>query len=94
MNGAASDAVLAAFVVFSRIGACLLVMPGFSSPRVPVQVRLFIALAVSLALTPLQFAAVRPLVDDGTPVRLLRVMGSELLVGGAIGLFGRMAARS
>ena len=85
-----SASVLAAFVVFSRVGACLLLMPGFSSPRIPVQVRLFIALAASLALTPLELDAVRPLVDGGEPVRLLRVVASELFVGAAIGLFGRL----
>ena len=90
MNDGASASVLAAFVVFSRIGACLLLMPGFSSPRIPVQVRLFIAVAVALALTPLQIDAIRPLVADGQPVHLLRVMGSELFVGAAIGLFGRV----
>ena len=86
MNDDASVAVLAAFVVFSRIGACLLLMPGFSSPRVPVQVRLYIAVAVSLALTPLQFDIVRPLLADGQPLHLLRLMGSEMFTGAAIGI--------
>ena len=86
----ASVSVLAAFVVFSRVGACLLVMPGFSSPRIPVQVRLFIAVAVSLALTPLQLDAIRPIVSDGQPVNLLRLMASELFIGSAVGLFGRL----
>lgn len=86
----ASVSVLAAFVVFSRVGACLLVMPGFSSPRIPVQVRLFIAVAVSLALTPLQLDAIRPIVADGQPVNLLRLMASELFIGSAVGLFGRL----
>lgn len=90
MTDAASVSVLAAFVVFSRVGACLLLMPGFSSPRIPVQVRLFIAVAVSLALTPLQIEAIRPIVADGQPVTLLRLMASELFVGAAIGLFGRV----
>lgn len=90
MNDAASLSVLTAFVVFSRIGACLLVMPGFSSPRIPVQVRLFIAVAVSLALTPLQIDVVRPLLAEGSPVQLLGVMGSELIIGAGIGLLGRM----
>lgn len=87
---AASLSVLTAFVVFSRIGACLLVMPGFSSPRIPVQVRLFIAVAVSLALTPLQIDIVRPLLADGTPIHLLRLMASELFIGATIGVLGRM----
>lgn len=82
--------VLTAFVVFSRIGACLLVMPGFSSPRIPVQVRLFIAVAVALALTPLQIDIVRPILADGAPVRLLRLMASEMFIGVAIGVLGRV----
>ncbi len=90
VNDDASVSVLAAFVVFSRIGACLLLMPGFSSPRIPVQVRLFIAVAVALALTPLQIDAIRPIIADGEPLHLLHLMGSELFIGAAIGLFGRV----
>ena len=33
------DTVLHAFLIFCRIGACLMLMPGFSSPRVPVRFR-------------------------------------------------------
>ncbi len=81
--------VLAAFLVFSRIGACLLLVPGFSSPRIPVQVRLFVALGLSLALTPLLLDVLRPLTDQATPLDLLKTMSSELLVGAMIGLLAR-----
>lgn len=89
MSGLASDYVLAAFVVFSRVGACLMLMPGFSSPRIPVQVRLFIALALSLALTPLQADDLRPLAA-GPPISFLRLMVSEMLIGATIGMLGRV----
>ncbi len=89
MNAIASETVLVAFVVFSRVGACLLLMPGFSSPRIPVQVRLFIALALALALTPLLLDELTPLVRGGDPVGLLRIMASELFTGALIGLLGR-----
>ena len=82
--------VLAAFVAFSRIGACLLLMPGFSSPRVPVTVRLFLAIAVSLSLTALLIDELKPLVTGIAPVALLRLMGSELLIGATIGMLGRI----
>ena len=36
-----------------------MLMPGFSSARVPVQVRLFIAVAVTLALAPLLLPVLR-----------------------------------
>ena len=55
----APDTVLLVFLLFCRIGGCLMLMPGFSSARVPVQVRLFIAVAVTLALTPLLLPALR-----------------------------------
>ena len=81
--------VLSAFVVFCRIGGCLLVVPGFSSPRVSVRARLFIAVAVSLSLTPLLLAGIEPVVASATPVALLGVIGSESLKGVLIGLLGR-----
>jgi flagellar biosynthetic protein FliR len=81
--------VLATFVLFCRIGACLLLMPGFSSPRVAPQVRLFIALAVTLALSPLLLGEVIPSVGDLAPSTIAALAVSELLTGLFIGLLGR-----
>ena len=44
--------VLALFLVFCRIGGCVLTLPGFSSARVPEQLRVFIAGGLSLAVLP------------------------------------------
>ena len=52
MNGIGANAVLTAFILFCRIGGCLMLMPGFSSPRVPMVVRLFLCFAITLALVP------------------------------------------
>jgi flagellar biosynthetic protein FliR len=90
LNALASQGVLAAFVVFSRIGACLMLMPGFASPRIPVQVRLFVAIALSLAITPLVFDDLRPRLDQSAPIALLGLMASELLIGAMIGLLARV----
>ena len=89
MNGPASDLVLVAFLIFCRVGACLMVMPGFSSPRVPPQVRLFIAVAISLGLTPLLIDDLRPAIEGGPAIALLRSLGGEILTGLTIGLMGR-----
>lgn len=86
----APGAVLAAFVVFSRIGTCLMLMPGFSSPRIPVQARLFIALALSLALTPMLLPVLVPILRDAAPATLFRLMASEAMIGAAIGMLGRV----
>jgi flagellar biosynthesis protein FliR len=53
MTTIGSDAVLTAFVLFCRIGGCLMLMLGYSSQRVALNVRLFIAFSVTLALTPI-----------------------------------------
>ena len=81
--------VLTAFVVFCRIGGCLLVIPGFSSPRVLMRARLFVAVAVALALTPMLQAEVQPQVQTAAPITLLGLMLSESLKGVLIGLLGR-----
>lgn len=85
-----SDLVLAAFLVFCRIGGCLLVIPGFSSPRVPVRARLFVAIGISLALTPILLGDVVPVVTGVQPAKLFAIIGSESLKGILIGLLGRM----
>ncbi|WP_246725165.1 flagellar biosynthetic protein FliR [Beijerinckia sp. L45] len=82
--------VLSAFVVFCRIGGCILLMPGFSSPRIPVQARLFVAIAVSLAMTPLVIDDVLPLVGKASPFALVTIMIFESLKGVVIGLLGRL----
>jgi flagellar biosynthetic protein FliR len=82
------------FVLFCRIGACLMVAPGFSSARTPVRVRLFIAVTLSLALAP-ALTGGAPLTLDGKPLTdSLGALGgtifSELLIGGFIGMLGRL----
>jgi flagellar biosynthetic protein FliR len=48
MTATLPDLVIAAFIAFCRVGGCFLVMPGMSSVRVPMQVRLFVAVAATL----------------------------------------------
>jgi flagellar biosynthetic protein FliR len=84
------ETVLLVFLLFCRIGGCLMLMPGTSSARVPVQVRLFIALAVTLALTPLLEPTLRAgLANKPSSVALLLII-SEVVTGALIGLMGRV----
>ncbi|SHO63203.1 flagellar biosynthetic protein FliR [Pseudoxanthobacter soli DSM 19599] len=90
MNEITSTGVLSAFVVFCRVGGCLMIMPGFSYGLIPVRVRLFVAFAVVLALlgvVPVDRIATLETVDVG---ELLRLIAVETLVGVFIGLMGRM----
>ena len=52
VNFLSSEMVASVFILFCRIGGCLMITPGFSSPRLPVRPRLFIALTLTLALAP------------------------------------------
>ncbi|MDX2202965.1 MAG: flagellar biosynthetic protein FliR [Hyphomicrobiaceae bacterium] len=81
---------LLAFILFCRIGGCLMLMPGFSSTRVPVQVRLFIAVAVTLMLTPVLADQLKAAVPDVTPERLVQLIVFETVTGGLIGMMGRL----
>jgi flagellar biosynthetic protein FliR len=85
-----SEVLLTAFLVFCRVGGCILIAPGFSSSRIPATVRLFIAVAVSLALTPTLYPTVLPLAENATPASLLSAIASEGAIGLLIGLLGRL----
>ncbi len=85
----APAAILSVFIVFCRVGACLMAMPGFSSPRVMIQVRLFIAISATLAISPLIVALVEPVVSSAPLDELLRIILVEILIGFLIASFGR-----
>ncbi len=89
MSFSAETAVLAAFLAFCRIGACFMVMPGLSSARLPLQIRLFVAFAVTVGLLAHLWQQIFPFVD-ARPAILVPMILSELLVGGLIGLLARL----
>jgi flagellar biosynthetic protein FliR len=81
------------FLYFCRIGGMLMVFPGYASARVPVQVRLFLAVAVTAALSPmlLGLPQARPIVlGEATPATLLLLIVTELVKGVTIGLMARL----
>ena len=84
------DIALTGFVVFCRVGACLMLMPGFSSARVPARIRLFIALGASLAVMPLAQADVARALTSAGPAGLPRLVILEVCVGAAIGALARL----
>lgn len=83
------ETLLSAMLVFCRIGGCLLLLPGISSERIPINARLFIAIAVSLALSPLVVDDVRPLAQSGVDT-LIPAIVSELSTGLLLGFFVRI----
>jgi flagellar biosynthetic protein FliR len=81
--------LFALFLLFCRIGGCLLFAPGFSSPRVPMNVRLFAAMALTASLSPYLLEEVtgglRRLAQEQHPYMIIW----ETLTGSAIGLMAR-----
>lgn len=89
MNAALTEVVFAIFLVFCRIGGCLMVMPGFSTQRVHPQIRLLIAVAITIAVAPLLLPGLTGVVRGASNSANLQNIVSELLTGGMIGLMGR-----
>jgi len=88
-EGSATKLSLTFVVLFSRIGACLMLAPGIGAVQVPVQIRLYVALLTTFALTPLLSEKVPPTVLVNDPFELARVIVVESLFGGLIGFLGR-----
>lgn len=90
MSAEATATILSIFLIFCRIGACLMLLPGYSSVRIPTNIRLFIALAISLAVSPGLLPDIRPLLASAGDDMRLQMIVTELLNGAMIGLLGRI----
>ena len=85
-----NNTVMLTFLLFCRIGGCLMFMPGFSSSRIPAQARLFLAVATTLALAPLLLPKLGETMTGFSPLPGFRTLVSESLIGITIGLMGRV----
>jgi len=85
-----NEIILAAMLAFCRVGACIMLMPGISSGRIPLQVRLFIALACSFAVLPIVIGNISTSLDGGQPWTMFRLMLSEMFIGGIIGILAHI----
>lgn len=90
MSGIGSTTVLAVCLLFCRIGGVLMLMVGVSSARVPMQVRLFLAFGLTLAVAPLLLGQASAAITDDAPVTLLRLIVAETFTGLFIGFLGRL----
>lgn len=86
----ASDAVIGAMLLMCRIGGCFMLMPGLSNAAIPVRIRLYVAIAVTLTLYPLLFDAVAPAFRERPFSFLVLLLISETLSGIWIGFLGRL----
>lgn len=80
----------AAFLVFCRLGGCMLFAPGLSSVRIPMRIRLLAIWAASMAMTPMLAEQLIAKFANGTdPMRIDLVIG-ETATGAIIGLIARL----
>ncbi len=79
--------VLVAGLVFARLGAALMFLPGFGEQTIPARHRLLFGLALSAAIAPL--APIGGLADTA-PVVLLSMFAIEVTIGIWIGTMARI----
>ena len=77
------------FLVFSRIGTALMIMPGFSASYVNARVRLGIALSISFVSASLVFPLLPPQPKGAADMIIL--VASEAYIGVFFGILGRVA---
>lgn len=74
-----------AIVAFARIAGCFMLLPGFSSVRVPQQIRVIFVLALTVSL--LAFLPIDKLMlATIAPADLMRTLFFETIVGAVLGL--------
>src|SRR5438046_10384552 len=75
-------------LVFARIGAMVMLLPGFGEANIPVRVKLAIALLLTLIILPLHRSAYH--VDVTSMSSLLVLMLQEMLIGVVLGATARV----
>ncbi|MGB8274690.1 MAG: flagellar biosynthetic protein FliR [Alphaproteobacteria bacterium] len=80
--------VFAFFLVFARMGAAVMLMPGLGESYVSARIRLMIALAIALVVTPVVSDTLPPQPDS--PAALVLLMGGEVMVGLFLGMVARI----
>ena len=81
--------ILALFVAFCRIGGCMMVLPGFSSGRVPTQFRLLLSAALTMAILPLLWNTIYPQVSKGDATYIALIF-TETVIGLMYGMMARI----
>ena len=87
---APESVLVARFVLFCRIGGCVMTAPGFSSERISIRIKLYVALAVTVAVAPPLLAAIERELAGASPLAIASVIVSEVTIGALLGLLSRL----
>jgi len=88
LNGVATDNIVLVAAIFTRISALAFFLPGLGEHAVPVRVRLTIALALTLILSPVFIAGFNP---PATLSHTIAIIAAEAVSGALIGFSIRIA---
>ncbi|MCF8479615.1 MAG: flagellar type III secretion system protein FliR [Rhodospirillum sp.] len=74
-------------LVFVRMGAAIMILPGFGTSYIPTQVRLLLAVTISMVVLPTVGGTLPPVPDSATLLVLL--ITAEAMIGFFLGIFGQ-----
>jgi len=86
---ALSGVILTYLLVFSRVGAMVMLLPAIGEMGVPSRVRLILALAIAFALTP-QVQSHYPGVNPSSTIALVIMIVQEVTAGILVGAMARI----
>jgi flagellar biosynthesis protein FliR len=79
-------------LIFCRVGAAILILPGFSARYVPGRVRLLLALTMSFVLTPVLMGKLPAM--PASALALFILVAGEIVIGAFLGTLGRVLVGS
>lgn len=80
--------LFAFLLVFTRLGAAIMLLPGIGETYVSPRVRLLLALMVGLVITPIAQPLMPPM--PGSPLGLTVLLGAEVIIGAFLGMLSRI----
>lgn len=89
MTDQLSSDIFVLFLLFCRIGGCVMFAPGLSSLRIPAQIRLFTALGLTAALAPVLLPELSAAAAAASSSQRVFMIFTETVIGSAIGLMAR-----
>jgi flagellar biosynthetic protein FliR len=84
-----SGIILTYLLVFSRVGAMVMLLPAIAEMGVPARVRLVLALAIAFALTP-QVQGSYPAIAPQSTIALVIMIAQEVTAGVLVGAMARI----
>ncbi len=72
-------------LVFTRVSTCLMILPGFSSVQVPMNIRLFISIGVAIAVYSLSQISINFNVPV-EPDKIILLMAGEFLIAAVLAI--------